>query len=231
MSAAVLRGGETEEADWAKWIGEAEARLARVDSYTAVFHKQERIDDRLSEEETIFMKFKRPFKVYMKWIRPPHEGRELLYVEGWNGNRIRIHGGGGLVGLFTWNVDPQGRAVMNEHRHVITESGLEYLVGVVAANIRKGTAAGEVRFLDMGRDTVYGRDARKVEIRFPADKAKGYYGYRAILSLDAETRMPLRALVFDWDDRLVERYEYEDVRLDAGLTDADFAPGNPAYRL
>lgn len=231
LSAAVPCGGESAEAVWTRWIGEAEARLARVDSYTAVFHKQERIDGRLREEETVFMKFKRPFKIYMKWIRPPHEGRELLHVAGWNGNRIRIHGGGGLLGLITMNLDPHGRAVMRANRHVITESGLEHLVGVVAANIRKGVATGEVRFVDLGRDNVYGRDARTVELRFPADRAKGYYCCRAVLSLDAENRMPLRILVFDADDRLVERYEYEDVRLDAGLTDADFAPENPAYRL
>jgi hypothetical protein len=36
---------------------------------------------------------------------------------------------------------------------------------------------------------------------------------------------------FDWEDRLIEGYGYEDLTLDAGLTDADFDPRNPKYEF
>ena len=49
-----------------RWIPEAEATLARTDSYTAIFHKQERVKGTLKAEEVAFLKFGKPFKVYMK---------------------------------------------------------------------------------------------------------------------------------------------------------------------
>jgi outer membrane lipoprotein-sorting protein len=222
------RAAAQEEFAPEKWLAQARTRLDRTDSYTAVFHKQERIDGKLQEENVVFLKFARPFKIYMKWIRPPHQGRELIYVEGWNGNRIRVHGDG-ILGLFTVNVDPRSRAVAKENRHLITEAGLSSLLDDMAANVGKGVAAGEVVFRDLGRETVYGRRARIVELTFPEDRSRGYYCRRAILSLDDESRMPLETRIFDWDNRLVERYGYEDIRLDAGLSEADFDPKNPAY--
>ncbi|HUL31260.1 MAG TPA: DUF1571 domain-containing protein, partial [Thermodesulfobacteriota bacterium] len=72
------------------WLRQAEAFLDRTESYTAVFHKQERVNGWLKTKETVSLKFKNPFKVYMKWIEDPGRGREVLYVDGWNDNRILL---------------------------------------------------------------------------------------------------------------------------------------------
>jgi len=37
--------------------------------------------------------------------------------------------------------------------------------------------------------------------------------------------------MYDWNDQLFESYEYENLKLDAGLTDADFDPANAAYHF
>jgi hypothetical protein len=44
-------------------LAEAEKAIALVESYTAIFHKQELFDGVLNEEETISIKFKKPFCV------------------------------------------------------------------------------------------------------------------------------------------------------------------------
>ena len=72
------------------WVIEAEASLLKIDNYTAVFHKQERVKGDLRDEEIVFFKFKKPFKIYMKWIKDPGKGREVLYADGWNQNRMKV---------------------------------------------------------------------------------------------------------------------------------------------
>ncbi|NIO16582.1 MAG: DUF1571 domain-containing protein [Deltaproteobacteria bacterium] len=214
--------------DVEKWIVEAEAVLSRTESYTGIFHKQERIGGKLRKKETIFFKFKRPFKIYMKWIERPYRGRELIYVEGRNKNRIKAREGG-LLGLFTVNLDPMGSKVMRENRHPITESGLENLVKLIAEQVRRGVASGELTSRDRGEDEVFGRRTRKLEGIFPDDERKGYYCYRTVLDMDMEAKVPIRVLVYDWEDRLIENYGFEDLRLNAGLTEEDFNPDNPEY--
>ena len=213
-----------------QWVRESEAALAKVDNYTVTFHKQERVKGKLLEEETIFFKFKRPFKVYMKWVKEPFKGRETLFAEGWNDGELKAHEGG-VMGIITANLDPLGSMAMKGNRHSILDAGLEKLVKKIGANLRKGLKNNEFTLKEHPDEVVSGRKTRKVEAIYPKDKAKGYYCYRAVLNLDFEMKVPIKIQIFDWDDLLVESYLYENLKLNAGLTDADFDPKNPDYKF
>ncbi|HKW27793.1 MAG TPA: DUF1571 domain-containing protein [Verrucomicrobiae bacterium] len=215
--------------DLEKQLQETEAALAQVDNYTAVFHRIERVDGKLVPEQITLLKFKRPFKVYMKWISP-FKGQESLYVEGANNNKVRAHGTG-FAGLITVNLDPTGGLAMKDSRHPVTEAGLEILVKKIGSNLRRGLRAGELTSKDHGERTVYGRKTREMEGILPKDPAKGYYCYRCIVNLDVETRMPIKTRIFDWQDQLVESYGYEHLSLNPGLSDKDFDPKNPGYHF
>lgn len=219
-----------EKIDPENWIRGIKESYAAIDNYTAIFHKRECINGNLKEEEAIFLKFKKPFKVYMKWIKEPYKGRETLYVEGWNENQMMVHEGG-IAGVVTVNLNPKGSIAMKNSRHPITDSGLGNLINLIGKNMRRGMRTGELEFKENGEETVYGRKTQKVELLFPKDKAKGYYCYRAIINLDAEMKLPLRVQIYDWDDMLIENYGYENLKLNAGLTDTDFDPKNPAYKF
>jgi len=223
-------GAAYELTDMEDWLRHAESLLSGTDSYTAVFHKQELIQANLTDEETIFLKFKKPFKVYMKWIKEPYKGRESLYVEGCNKNRIKVRECG-LAGMMTVDLDPGGSLIMRGSRHPVTDSGLDNLVKLIRENLRKGTRAGEADFRVHGEEIVYGQRTQKVEIIFPRNKAKGYYCYRAVLYLDTMKKLPIKVQIYDWDNALVESYGYEAIRLDAGLSEADFDQNNPEYRF
>ncbi len=212
------------------WIRKAEEVLSKTDSYTVIFHKQERLTGMLGEVETIFLKFKKPFKVYMKWIKPPHEGRELIYVKGWNNNRLKVHEGG-VLGVFNFNLEPESALGMKGSRHPVTDTGIENIVKVIGRDLRRGIKTTEVEFKDRGEEIVYGRRTKKLEGIFPKEIEKGYYCSKAVINFDIETKVPLKVMIYDWDDNLIENYGYEDLRLDAGLTDADFDPDNPEYRF
>jgi hypothetical protein len=212
------------------WLRQAEVLLHKTESYTAVFHKQERVKGWLKTKETVYLKFKKPFNVYMKWIEDPGKGREILYVDGWNNNRILLRDPG-FLGVVIMNLRPQGPIAMNGSRHPVTDVGLEHMVKMFGDNLRRGLRSGELEYRRGKEGTVYGRRIQPVELIFPRDPRNGYYCYRCIISLDIEKRLPIRVQVFDWEDRLIEDYGYEDLMLNARLTDADFDPRNPQYRF
>jgi len=211
-------------------VEEAEKILLRAQSYTSVFHKVERVRGKLLPEEVMFLKFRKPFSIYMKWTGKHGRANELMYVEGWNKGRLRIRPRG-LAGLFVFDFRPDSSMILDTNRHPITHIGLGYLTGLVADNMRRAHKAGELVIEDQGTGTLYGRPAHTWVVHFPADEPKGYYCYRGILTMDTAARIPLRLLLFDWKDELMEDYGYEDTRLDARLVDRDFDPANPEYRL
>lgn len=206
-----------------------EASLARVDNYTAVFHRRERVDGKLVPEEVTFFKFKRPFMVYMRWLKPD-PGQESLYVQGANNNKVRAHGTG-MANLVSLNLNPAGALAMENSRHPITEAGLENLVQKIGSNLRRGLKSGELISKDHGEQTVYGRKTRELEGILPKDPAKGYYCYRCVVNLDVETSMPIQTRIYDWNDQLIESYGYENLKLNPGLSDKDFDPNNPEYHF
>ena len=222
-------GGGQKRMTSEEWIREAEWALANTDSYTAVFHKQERIKGRLKAEEVVLLKFRKPFKIYMRWLQGPGKGREAIYAEGWNHNRIKVHEPWMGTG-FSLNLDPRGAIAMGGSRHLITDVGLENFLRLLGSSLRKNPSA-EIMYRELGEEIVYGSRSRKVEYLFPRERAKGYYCYRTLINLATESELPIKTSVYDWDGLLVEDYGYENLKLDAGLTEADFDANNPEYRF
>ena len=212
-----------------KWLTEAEAAYDRVESYTAIFHKQQRISGKLLPEENIFLKCrKKPFSLYMKWVTKPFKGSELLYVVGWNEERVRAHRGG-LLRIIVRNLDPNDPILMENDLRPVTSTGIGYLLKTVAINMRKAIKAGVLTFTDRGNENIYGKDTKVLELEIPYEKAKDYLCARCVINQDAESKILLRIRVYDRDGRLVENYGYENLNLDARLSDADFDPKNLDY--
>lgn len=211
-------------------LKEAGAAYAEVRDYTAVLHKQERVDGVMQPPETMRLKFRKPFHVYLKWIDAGHAGREVLYVDGRNGNRLMAHEGGAL-GFIVLNLDPHGSLALRNSRHPITDTGIGRMLEVVSESMHRALAADELEVSRVSPDTVFGRRTRQIEGRLPADPAKGYYAPRVVMDFDVESKLPIRIAVYDAENRLLEQYGYENLALDVGLTDRDFDPANPDYNF
>lgn len=216
-------------ATWLAWIERSEALIERVHGYTVVFHKKELLGNSRFTDESLRLKFMKPFHVYMEWTNPKGRGGEAIYVDGWNRNRIHVHPGG-FWGLLKFNLDPMSRWVVRDNRHPVTQIGLHYVVGLIGENVRRGVQAGEFTGVDHGASAMFGRNAIALEGLLPTDPGKGYYCRRVIVHAEAESGLLLNLRVYDWDDRLVEEYGYEDFR-EVALTAADFDPSNPSYRF
>ena len=51
------------------------------------------------------------------------------------------------------------------------------------------------------------------------------------MDFDLESKLPIQIAIYDAEDRLTEKYGYEHLQLNVGLTDLDFEPTNPDYRF
>ena len=192
ITAMAAHGGEIAKPDPEKWLVEAEAAYDRVESYTAIFHKQQRIAGKLFGEENIFLKFrKKPYSLYMKWVTEPHKGSELLYIAGWNKGRIRAHRGG-FFSFIVRNLDPNDPQLMKNNLRPVTGMGAGFLLQTVAINMRKAIKAGVLTFTDRGKEKVYGRDTQVMVIDIPYENAEDYDGAQFVINQDVESKILLR---------------------------------------
>ena len=229
LSWAVATGAQGLD-DREQWVSEAEAAYSRIESYTAVVHKQQRVAGKLLPQETIFMKFRKPFSMYLNWISMPYEGSELIYVVGWNENRCRAH-----RGVF-WNfivrdLDPRDPELMADNLHPVTDMGIGGLIKTVAINVRSAIESGYISVAQLGEESVYGRETRILDVDLPNGTVGRYGGYRMVINQDIENKLLIRIRVYDRQGQLVENYGYENLRLNARLVDADFYADNPGYRF
>lgn len=212
-------------------LARMESSYARVRDYTATFKKRERIRGVLGDQEVIELKYQRPFRVYLRWLGGSKEGREVLFIEGENENRLLVYDPSGIQRFFTLLLDPHDSRVMRENRHPITHIGIGKLIGLIAENARRAWSRGELRLIDRGSGEEGGRPVRRYEGILPNDPARGYFCARLVLAVDQESWLPVRTWIYEWDGDLVGDYAYIGLRLNPGLAPQEFNPSNPAYQF
>jgi len=228
-STTVLTGTSIDHAEVLKLISGMENAYTKVNDYTATFVKRERVKGRLMPREVMFVKFAEAFRLYCKWTQGKHEGQELIYVDGWNGGKIRAHTG--KFPDITVDLDPAGTLATRGQRHPITDFGLGKMIELLARDVHLAGARPQdkVTYLDLGTSKMSGATVRCVEATTPSARWSPYYAYKARICINAKTQMPVRVIIWDRDEQLLEDYTYKNVRLNVGLSDADFSPENEEY--
>jgi outer membrane lipoprotein-sorting protein len=226
-TATVARTGLNPES-FAHVIEEMQQAYDQVDHYTATFLIQERVDRELRPTQKLELKFKKPLKIYLRWLKGKHEGRQALYPAGVDGNELWVRQPL-LVGAITISLDPKSPRARKGSRHPITDVGIGKLLNFVTENASRGMQRGELTIEEHGQRSTFDRPAQRYLLHFPNDPTKGYYCMTALIDVDREYRLPIYAEIFDWQSQLIERYGYRDVHLNPGLREEDFHPNNPAY--
>ncbi len=144
-----------------------------IRDYTAVFHKQEVVKGELLPQENIFLKFRKPFSVYMRWLEGPYEGQEVLYVRNQYKGKLIGHKGG-FFGFVTLSLDPKGRRAMKGNRYPITEAGLAKVIARALKDVERGDAEGVLKLFHMQSVEIFRRRSRMITIRFPGDPERGF---------------------------------------------------------
>jgi hypothetical protein len=157
---AVVEAPTSKNARIEALLGKAANAMAGVYDYRGTLVKQELFGDELVKQ-TIEFKFSRPFKVYVKYIEP-YEGREGIYVQGSNRNRLRAHKGS--MPDIAVSLSPLGRVAMMENHHPITSFGLERMLEVGSRNIRKAIARGDATLRASNGGAVHGEPTWRISL-------------------------------------------------------------------
>jgi outer membrane lipoprotein-sorting protein len=209
-------------------LSRIESSYAKIEDYSAVFRKQERVKEVLLPEESVSLKFKKPLQIYMKWIYGPL--KEAIYVDGENNNKVVAHSDG-VGASMTWTLDPKGSILKADNRHIITDIGFGFIISMMRANIPLAIKHDEIEITRMTDEPFEGRPSTVVEAKFSPKEGRKYYASRIVCHVDKEYLLPIGIACFDENDALLEQYGYKDVKINVGLTENDFSRKNPEYKF
>lgn len=211
----------------------SQAALEDVKDYEAIFTKRELVG-RSTIRQTMRIKLRRkPFSVYLRFGEP-HDGREVIYVEGRNNGKMLAHDTGVKAIAGTVALDPHGSRAMEESRYPITMIGITNMLAKVVEQWES-----ELKY--DGVDVKYFPNAKigdmecKVIQSSHAQPRDGVRFHMTRLYLDRDTNLPVRVEQYGFPTRpgakpmLIEEYTYANLKANVGLTDRDFDIRNPAY--
>lgn len=217
-------------------IASCQARLEEVQDYTCVFYKRERLaDGRMTSQHIMEMKARTsPRSIYFKFLQPK-AGREAIWVDGQYKNKALVHDVGlGKLLVGTLRLDPNSAMAMEDCRHPITSAGLDHLIQEVATRWEAELHPGEAEVTIQSNAQVGDRPCTLIESVHP-EPHPDYLFHRVNLYIDQELNLPIRFEAYDWPSQpgglpeLVEEYSFMDLKLNTGLEDQDFDPGNRSY--
>lgn len=220
---------------------------SQVDDYTCTIAKREMVDGKVRDFEHLYAKIRNrkvvngrivtPFSVYLKFLKPDGvKGREVVYIEDRNNGKLHAHEGG-LRGRFLPSVwlDPKGTLAMRGQRYPLTFIGIENLLEqLVVRGTREKQLGGRCEVTNHQNAQVDGRRCTVVEVRRPVRRPQ-YEFHIARVFIDDQLQVPIRYAAYTWPQTpggkpvILEEYTYRNVKLNVGLTDADFDAANPSY--
>ena len=231
---------------WMLLLKDGADYLRQFETYTAVFHKQERISGDLSKIQNIELKIRqRPaFAVYMKW-QNGDRGRQLLYSDDYaDGDMVVKLGGfkGRLLPGFRLN--PLGGRARSESRYPVTDCGIMGMTDQMIARRRRDLAMGHgFRCTRLPNQEFDERDCCCFLIEYDSPQVSKEYR-KSLTLLDAKNHFPVLARNYIWATEihdlsdedldtltLAENYSFTSIDFAKTLTAVDFSRENPRYRM
>ena len=222
--------------------------VAQVNDYTAVLVKRERIGDTVGEHEYMSLKVRnrkvvngnivQPMSVYLMFLKPSSvKGREVIYVENQNDGNLVAHEGG-FKGKFlpTVTIPPTGMLAMRGQRYPLTDIGVENMIVKLIERGEKALKYEDVTCEFRKGARLQNRVCTVLQVNQPV-KRPGLEFYQAQVFLDEEFNLPIRYIAYDWPKvegqpgEVIEEYNYLNLKINVGLTDADFDPYNKGYNF
>ena len=208
-----------------------------VKDYTCIFVKTERINGELIGPQQMDAKVRqKPLSVYFKFLKPDDvKGREVIYVAGENGGKFVAHEGSGLKRLLgaVW-LQPKSALAMAGQRYPITDVGMSFLVKRLIEVAEQDRKYGEVEVKFYKDAQVNGRNCLVIQVTHPTPR-RVFLFHVARVYIDDEFQVPIHYEAYLWpkapgeEPPLDESYSYLNLKLNVGLTDADFDYKNPNY--
>nr|WP_302117698.1 DUF1571 domain-containing protein [Allorhodopirellula heiligendammensis] len=219
-----------------------------VRDYTAILVKREQIGGTVGEHEYMMIKVRnrkvsggqliQPFSVYIGFLKPAAvKGREVIYVENRNDGKLVAHEGG-FKGRFlpTVNLPVDGMLAMRGQRYPLTEIGVEKMIVKLIERGEKAMRHEDVTCEFRKGAKLKDRVCTVLEVTQPTQRPDAEF-YQAQVFMDDQLNMPIRYVAYHWPDQpggqgeVIEEYNYLNLKINVGLTDADFDPTNKDYNF
>lgn len=213
-------GMNPEEAHLAAILEKSLYAYDGVKDYQALFTKQERTKNELGPRETIFLKFEKPFKIFMHWSDTHKKGLQVLYERGRHDDKLAIHKPGLLLGfapvVFLDQESPWVRE--GSESYDIEDAGIGTFLSDFARMVLRGSGEKKIRV-----QVSENGQGQTVDVVFPGTApGSGYFAHRVVAFFDAGSHLPVQMSLYDWEGTLTGIYEYRDLRLNVGADDAEF---------
>jgi len=219
--------------------------LHSVRDYTCTVVKRERINGRLQNAQSMFVKLRQeqvregrtvvPQGVYLRYLAPADvAGREVVFLQGAHDGKMIVRRGGTRLAFVTVAIAPDSPAVFQENNHPITEIGFRSMLEQLLQYAREDMNYGECEVKYYTKAKVNDRVCTVAQITHPVRRPHFQY-HVAQIFIDDELQLPIRFVVYDWPQDgagappLIEEFTVLDVKLNVGLTDADFDYRNETY--
>lgn len=210
-----------------------------IRDYTCTFIKQELLTSGMTPEQVIAVNFRaEPYSVLMHWIKNPGKAERVLYVKGrWvdeaasnpDEREMAVCQPGAIARVFIKSLKQpiHGRQAKAASRRFIDEFGFGRSLDLLIKYCRIAVDRGELSLKYLGESEFAGRPTYVIERRLPYTGAGGDYPDRvALIHLDQEWRIPVSVRCYADGEctKLLGRYEYADVKLQANLSESVFDP-------
>ncbi len=110
-----------------------QAAIAKVNDYTMIMEMAERSDGKMPRREPLLIKWAKPDRLYVKYLREHWGGREVLYDRGRNDGQVKVRNG--VFPDVTINLDPLGSIAMDGNHHPVTEVSLHFFIRTTIRNL------------------------------------------------------------------------------------------------
>ncbi len=192
-----------------------------ITDYTGTLYKQERIAGKLGTEQLISFKFReKPFSIYMQWQKNAGRTDRLLYVEGQNDNKMIVH----PTGLFCWLKSvkrrPRCKQALQTNLYTCDEFGFGRMIERISKIYQQAQSHGDVKKKYLGLDKVDDRECIVIEAALP--QKADYPCGRLVMKIDIGYLLPVYIASYDWNDKLISKYIYTDLKFNTGLTEQQF---------
>jgi hypothetical protein len=213
-------------------------RIIKQEQIRGVLQPQEFMDAKIRCRKIQNGKVTVPLSVYLRFVAPDTvKGREVVWVEGQNGNKLRAHEGG-TAGRFLPSVwlDPDGTLAMRGQLHPIYDIGVENLVIKLIERGEREKKFGECEVKFIPGAKINGRLCTVLQVIHPVQRAHFEF-HKAEIFIDDELKIPVRYAAYFWPAKpgapepVIEAYTYLNMKVNVGLTDADFDSENPNYKF
>lgn len=222
-------------------IDARDRHVQHVKDYRCTLVKQELLPSGMSEEQEIEVMFRHePYSVVLHWTRNPGLAERVIFVKGrWidedadhpDERDLAVCQPGPVARLLVKSVKQpiHGRMAKKSSRRFVDEFGFTKALDLLIKYCEIARDRNELTLEYRGESRFDGRPVWVVRRTLPYTGPGGAYPDRiAEVFIDQEYRVPVAVYCYSDDSKnpqfLLGKYEYRNIRLGAGLTEADFDP-------